>query len=152
METLQPSSPPPLKQYTRFCSQIKHTSDLPYLNLHKIPGAKLPIDKKATISFTQASPHKLRSFLFLPDQDRCAAKRAHWRAFLESKKSKLQAGISGGGPSTMRFPLLYFVLTSGTLPHLQSALTAMPLERIYYTIFFSARQRKMHGLRFCTNA
>jgi hypothetical protein len=45
----------------------------------------VPADKKVTIPFAQASTQQLRSFLFPPDQDRSAAKRAHWRAFWRAK-------------------------------------------------------------------
>lgn len=49
----------------RFCTEVKHTSDLPDLSLHKILGGiKVPVDKKATIPFAQASTQQLRSFLF----------------------------------------------------------------------------------------
>lgn len=74
------------RRSTRFCTEVKHTSDLPDLSLHKILGAiKAPVDKKATIPFAQASTKQLRSFLFPPDQDRSAAKRAHWHAFWRAK-------------------------------------------------------------------
>ena len=74
------------KQSTRFCTQVKHTLDLPDLRLHKILGSiKLPVGKKTSIDFAQASTQQLRLFLFPPDQDRSAAKRAHWRAFWRAK-------------------------------------------------------------------
>lgn len=70
------------KKTTRFCLQVKNTVDIPDLSLHKILGAiKLPVGKKDTISFAQASTQQLRSFLLPPDQGRVAAKKSHWRAF-----------------------------------------------------------------------
>jgi hypothetical protein len=52
------------------------------LSLHKILGAiKLPVGKKDTISFAQASTQQLRSFLLPPDQGRPTAKKSHWRTF-----------------------------------------------------------------------
>jgi hypothetical protein len=70
------------KKSTRFCLQVKHTVDIPDLSLHKILGAiKLPVGKKDTISFAQASTQQLRSFLLPPDQGRSTAKKSHWRTF-----------------------------------------------------------------------
>ena len=52
------------------------------MSLHNILGAiKLPVDKKDTISFAQASTQQLRSFLLLCDQGQSTAKKPHWRAF-----------------------------------------------------------------------
>ena len=130
---------------------VKHTLDLPDLRLHKILGSiKLPVGKKTSIDFAQTSTQQLRLFLFPPDQDQSAAKE-HTGTHFGEQKSTPQAGIFGGGPSTMQFPLPLSVLTSGDLPHPQSAQTAMPHERIYPTIFFSAQQREMPGHGFCTN-
>ena len=70
------------KKLTRFCTQVKNTTDLPDLRLNKILGAvKLPAGKARHVLFIQASTQQIRSYLFPPDRDRSSSKRSHWRNF-----------------------------------------------------------------------
>jgi hypothetical protein len=56
-----------------------------------------------------------------------------------------QAGIFGGGLSTMLFLMPRPGLINGALLHLQSAQTAMLNVKTSYILFSSAQQREMHG-------
>jgi Reverse transcriptase (RNA-dependent DNA polymerase)/zinc-binding in reverse transcriptase/Endonuclease/Exonuclease/phosphatase family len=131
------------KKSTRFCLQVKETVDIPDLSLRKILGAiKLPVGKKDTISFVQASTQQLRSFLLPPGQDRSTAKKSHWRAFW---KANIQASSRNLWWRTIHhaIPTAAFRFEKWhTAPSPECPVCHAPQEDLYHYIFHCPTKRE----------
>lgn len=85
----------------------------------------MSVGKTAPVSFIRASARQPLTFLFLPTEiDR--RRNASSGTPSGRQTSTPRAGISGGGPSTMRFPLQPSGVTSGVKSYPQISQTARP--------------------------